>query len=75
MKNSDRDRRAAGLKSAERFVCVSVYPLFEAPLEPYIGGASVRESYKNTRKSMIFPDFRVENGNFLSYVSTVHKNI
>ena len=27
-------RRAAGRESAERFVSVSVYPLFESPLEP-----------------------------------------
>ena len=33
--NSDCDRRAAGSKSAERFVCVSVYALFETLLEPY----------------------------------------
>ena len=35
MKNSNRDRRAANLESAERFVCVSVQPLFDTPLEPY----------------------------------------
>ena len=35
MKNSNRDRRAADRESAERFVCVSVYALFETPLEPY----------------------------------------
>ncbi len=41
--NSHCDRRDAGLQSADRFVCVSVYAIFETLLEPYRGGASVRE--------------------------------
>ena len=35
MQNSHRDRRAADRESAERFMRVSVYALFDSPLEPY----------------------------------------
>ena len=46
--NSHRDRRAAEGESAERFVCVSVQtPLWDL-LEPYRGGASIREQNKKT---------------------------